>query len=82
MPLINVNADLKEAGVQLKRIADCLVEILRTQGVHLEPVEADLSTAKDIEEISYSTDAETAKQILIDLHDGRNPFRAVDVEEN
>ena len=82
MPLIDVHPDMTAATAQLKRIADCLVELLRAAyNIHMEPVKADLSTARDKEEIAYSDDHETLRQDLLDVDRGRDPFRPVDVDE-
>ena len=81
MSLIEVNADLAECTKQLKRIADCLVAYLReAHGLHVEPLE--VRPIKDkTEEIMYSDDLSTFKQELQDVHDGRDVFRPIDVDE-
>ena len=72
---------MSAATAQLKRIADCLVELLRLQGIHIEPMKVDRSTAKDPNEVLYSDDHETLRQDLLDVDRGRDPFRAIDVDE-
>lgn len=80
MPLIgNFNVELKETNVQLKRIGDALTAILReAYGISLEPLHAD--TSGEPGSVSYSDDRTTLKQELLDLKQGKNPERTINVE--
>lgn len=82
MALIEVNPDLKAATHQLERIADALHALLReAYGIHLEPVKVDTSTKGDKLEVLYSDDLSTFKNELLDVRDGLNPDRPIDVSD-
>lgn len=79
---LTLQADLKALTAQTKRIADALHALLReAYGVHLEPLQADLSTAKDKGEVLYASDESTFKHDLMDARDGRDPFRPISSDE-